>query len=111
MPTAGHGGAGADAAEQARPDMPVGVEDRNADMWEPLLAVADLAGSDWPKLAREAAVAFIAAGRETPKSLNLSLLSDLRTVFENNAKRFPKGFPPRQFWPRSSRWRTRHGET
>jgi uncharacterized protein DUF3631 len=31
-----------DEATEARPDMPVGVEDRNADMWEPLLAVADI---------------------------------------------------------------------
>jgi hypothetical protein len=83
----------ADAAEQARPDMPIGVEDRNADMWEPLFSVADLAGSDWPKLAREAAVALIAAGRETPKSLNLLLLSDLRTVFENNKEVVRKALP------------------
>jgi Protein of unknown function (DUF3631) len=28
----------------ARPQMPAGVEDRNADVWEPLLAIADAAG-------------------------------------------------------------------
>ncbi|MEH2527629.1 MULTISPECIES: DUF3631 domain-containing protein [unclassified Bradyrhizobium] len=59
----GWAGAVVDAAELARPDMPIGVEDRNADMWEPLLAVADLAGGNWPKLAREAAIALIAAAR------------------------------------------------
>ena len=32
------------------PDMPPGVADRPADVWEPLLMVADLAGGDWPKL-------------------------------------------------------------
>src|SRR5262249_56036005 len=37
-----------DDATKARPDMPAGVEDRNADMWEPLLAVADIAGGSWP---------------------------------------------------------------
>ena len=36
----------------AMPDMP--VEDRAADTWEPLLAVADLAGGAWPDLARAA---------------------------------------------------------
>ena len=29
-------------------DMPDGIEDRDADVWEALLAVADLAGGDWP---------------------------------------------------------------
>ena len=36
----------------AVPAMP--VEDRAADAWEPMLAVADAAGGDWPKLARAA---------------------------------------------------------
>jgi len=82
-----------DAAEQARPDMPIGVEDRNADMWEPLLAVADLARGKWPDLARKAAVALIAASRETPNSLNLLLLSDLRTVFEDNKEAVGRAVP------------------
>jgi hypothetical protein len=70
-----------DEATKARPDMPAGVEDRNADMWEPLLAVADIAGADWPKLAREAAKALVAVAREIEPSLNIRLLADLRTVF------------------------------
>ena len=32
----------------AWPEMPDGVTDRPADVWEPLLAVADAAGGDWP---------------------------------------------------------------
>jgi hypothetical protein len=70
-------------AEAARPEMPAGVEDRQADAWEPLLVVADLAGGDWPRRAREAAVALVTVARETPVSLNLRLLEDLRTVFLN----------------------------
>ena len=35
--------------EDARPDMPVGIEDRNADVWEPLIAIADAAGGEWPR--------------------------------------------------------------
>ncbi|MFK4530137.1 5S rRNA maturation endonuclease (ribonuclease M5) [Bradyrhizobium japonicum] len=65
----------------ARPAMPVGIEDRNADVWEALFAIADVAGGDWPKRAREAAVALIASGREKEPSLGVCLLSDLRTVF------------------------------
>jgi hypothetical protein len=34
-------------ATAARPQMPAGVEDRNADCWEALLAVADIAGGTW----------------------------------------------------------------
>ena len=64
----------------ARPAMPAGIEDRNADVWEALFAIADAAGGDWPKLAREAAVALIAAGREEEPSLGIRLLADLRTV-------------------------------
>jgi hypothetical protein len=69
-------------ATEARPEMPVGVEDRAADMWEPLLAVADLAGGDWPKLARRAATKLVKAAREIEPSLNIRLLADLRTIFE-----------------------------
>jgi hypothetical protein len=39
----------------ARPEVPKGLNDRAADIWEPLLALADLAGGEWPRLAREAA--------------------------------------------------------
>jgi hypothetical protein len=70
-----------DEATEARPDMPVGVEDRNADIWEPLLAVADIAGGEWPKRARKTAQALVAVAREVEPSLNIRLLADLRTVF------------------------------
>ena len=70
-----------DEATQARPEMPAGVEDRAADMWEPLFALADIAGGQWPQRAREAAVALVAVAREVEPSLNLRLLADLRTVF------------------------------
>jgi hypothetical protein len=70
-----------DEATEARPEMPIGVEDRNADVWEPLLAIADIAGSDWPKRAKNAATALIKVTREEEPSLGIRLLADLRTVF------------------------------
>ena len=70
-----------DEATEARPEMPAGVDDRDADIWEPLLAVADIAGGDWPNQAREAAKALVAVAREVEPSLNIRLLADLRTVF------------------------------
>lgn len=66
---------------QARPDMPHGVEDRAADVWEPLIAIADAAGGDWPKLARNAAVTFVTEADDTPATLGVRLLTDIRTAF------------------------------
>jgi Protein of unknown function (DUF3631) len=63
------------------PEMPPGVEDRDADVWEALLAVADAAGGDWPDRARAAAVALVAESRESTPSVGVRLLGDLRVVF------------------------------
>lgn len=65
----------------AFPVMPEGIEDRDADVWEALIAVADAAGEEWPELARVAAVAFVAAKAEDGGSLGIQLLRDLRHVF------------------------------
>ena len=64
------------------PDVPAALDDRAADGWEPLLAVADAAGGHWPRSARVAAVA-LSAGRNTPDdgTLGVRLLADVRTVF------------------------------
>jgi len=48
-----------DTAADTWPEMPAGVEDRAADVWEPLLAVAELAGDHWPATARVAAVTLV----------------------------------------------------
>jgi hypothetical protein len=64
------------------PDMPDGIEDRDADVWEPLLAVADAVGGDWPRRARSAAVALVAASKEVEPSLGIRLLADIRQVFD-----------------------------
>ena len=44
----------------ASPEAPPNMNDRAGDIWEPLLALADLAGRPWPELARQAAVALSA---------------------------------------------------
>jgi hypothetical protein len=66
---------------EAWPDMPYGVEDRDADVWEPLLAVADAAGGDWPSSARVSCVSLVSASRGSAPSLGIRLLADLRKVF------------------------------
>lgn len=70
----------ADSAE-ANAEMPPGVEDRDADVWEPLLTVATLAGGDWPERARVAAVALVALSQAATPSLGIRLLADIREVF------------------------------
>jgi hypothetical protein len=62
------------------PDVPDGLDDRAADGWEPLLAIADVAGGSWPASARAAAIALSAAG-DAPSSVGIRLLSDTRDVF------------------------------
>lgn len=65
----------------AWPEMPANVVDRPADVWEPLLAVADVAGGHWPDTARAACTALVKVAANREASLGVKLLSDLRTVF------------------------------
>ncbi|MFB7620814.1 DUF3631 domain-containing protein, partial [Kitasatospora sp. NPDC056181] len=69
--------------EGAWPEMPDGVTDRPADVWEPLLAVADAAGGHWPARARAACLELVNAAKANDKgSVGIRLLADLRTVFD-----------------------------
>jgi Protein of unknown function (DUF3631) len=68
--------------EAAEPTMPPGVTDRPADCWEPLLAVADLAGGQWPERARQAALALILERQAADPSLGVRLLGDVFVVFK-----------------------------
>ncbi|MEX0666465.1 MAG: DUF3631 domain-containing protein [Acidimicrobiia bacterium] len=60
----------------------LGLEDRAAECWEPLVSVADLAGGEWPKRARDAAqvLCTIQSAEGADDSLRLRLLDDLRAV-------------------------------
>jgi hypothetical protein len=70
-----------DQVANAWPQMPDGVTDRAADVWEPLLAVADAAGGQWPDSAREACIELVKVGESREASLGVKLLADLRSVF------------------------------
>lgn len=75
--------------ELATPIMP--VEDRAADTWEPLIAIADLAGGHWPDDARTAALLLTAARDDTTtQSAPTRLLTDIRTVW-GDADALPTG--------------------
>jgi hypothetical protein len=60
--------------------VPETLNDRAADSWEPLLAVADAAGGTWPTRARLAAIA-LSADEDTPMSVGMRLLADIRDAF------------------------------
>ena len=70
-----------DQLTDAWPAMPEGIVDRDADVWEPLLAVADAAGGDWPGRARVAAVTLVTISKVATPSIGILLLSDVRRVF------------------------------
>lgn len=65
----------------AIPDLPKDLDDRASDNWESLLAIADLSGGDWPRLARQAAVT-LSAGREEGSSRGEELLADIKEIFD-----------------------------
>ena len=68
-----------EAIAAARPKAVAGLNDRAADIWEPLLALADLAGGAWPEKARQAASRLTTrAQEENPIG---SLLMDIFFVF------------------------------
>jgi hypothetical protein len=67
----------------ARPDLPDELDDREQDSWEPLLALADLAGAEWPRRARSAALELAAEKDDEQESLGVRLLADCRIAFED----------------------------
>jgi Protein of unknown function (DUF3631)/CHC2 zinc finger len=68
----------------ARPPIPDALSDRQADICEPLLAIADLAEGAWPQRARDALVE-LCVSEENEESTNVKLLSDIRYVFGEQA--------------------------
>ena len=70
------------------PELPPEITDRNADVWESLIAIADAVGGVWPDRARVASVALVALAREANPSLGLRLLSDLKQIFRDEESMF-----------------------
>jgi putative DNA primase/helicase len=75
----------ADCAEtvgKARPDMS-NLFNRNLDNWEPLFAIADIAGGEWPALIRETALKLTdEEADESTQSIGVELLADIKEIFE-----------------------------
>jgi hypothetical protein len=77
------------------PELPPGLPDRAEDVWEPLVAIADLAGWDWPQAAREAALNLTLEDRDDEGSLAVRLLADIRAVLGDD-----KTIPSEELCPR-----------
>ena len=75
-----------DTLRTARPAMPAGLRDRAEDVIEPLLAIADLAGGEWPNTARKAIVALM--GSVAEQDVQIELLHDIADVFEAAGGKF-----------------------
>jgi putative DNA primase/helicase len=65
------------------PAVPGELHDRAQDNWRPLLAIAELAGGDWPARAKAAALELSAPTDDTTTSHGVLLLTDLQALFEN----------------------------
>jgi hypothetical protein len=74
------------AIHDTQPEFPQSVVDRDADCWEPLLAIADAAGGSWPQRARAAATALVNAAAEKTQTGGVQLLCDLYDVFDGADK-------------------------
>ncbi len=71
----------------ADPETPPSLSARQADVWRPLFAIADVAGGRWPDAARAAAVAF---GSSTwdETDFGLVMLEDVRSLFDKERTEF-----------------------
>jgi hypothetical protein len=64
------------------PELPESFSDRQQDVSEPLLAVADLAGKEWGEAGRRALTDLFGGTAAADESLTVKLLSDILVVFD-----------------------------
>lgn len=92
------------------PQIPDSIQDRDADVWEPILQVADAAGGAWPKIARQAAVRMVADQRQRPETLGIKLLSDIRKIMADTERISTVDLLGRLIAIDTSPWAAIHGE-
>ena len=68
--------------ERARPAVPPALRDRAGELWEPLLAIADLASGEWPRRAREAALALHTDPVVQTETVGVQFLAAIRAIFD-----------------------------
>ena len=70
-----------ESLQRADPSMPESLDDRAQDNWRPLIAIADIAGGNWPSKARAAALALSVYEDIDEPSAGLILLGEARDWF------------------------------
>ena len=73
----------------AKPALPDLLSDRQQDGCEPLLAIADAAGGDWPQRSRDALLEILTGEAAEDNSTGVRLLSDLREIFDKQRDELP----------------------
>ena len=82
----------AEALGDIEPEAPPELNDRAQDAWDPLLAIAAVAGGSWPERARKAALALCGEAEAADEDLGTLLLTDLHALF----------YPPEGLEPQDS---------
>ncbi len=70
---------------KARPPLPQSLNDRAQDNWEPLLAIAMTAGSEWLKIGCAAALK-LSGGEHESQTMGTELLADIQEIFADRDK-------------------------
>jgi hypothetical protein len=65
---------------RADPSVPSHLDNRAADNWRPLLAIADAAAGEWPERARAIAAQTV----DGEQARRVGLLADIRDIFDGN---------------------------
>jgi hypothetical protein len=73
-----------DTLKGAEPEMPEGFDNRLGDNWRLQFAIADLAGGEWPELARQAAQQLSAV--VSVASVGVRLLAAIKTAFDDHGE-------------------------
>src|SRR5512142_3271665 len=71
------------ALRDAKTPMPEAFDNRRADNWRVMFAIADLAGSEWGEKARFAAAKL--EGATDTSSIGVRLLADIKRIFDEGA--------------------------
>ena len=96
--------------KQADPEVPLELNDRAADNWRSLLAIADAIGGHWPTLARNAAK-VISGEEPEDDTFGIQLLSHIRAVLKKTEEEcssadLVKRLMKREDWPWATFGRT-----
>jgi hypothetical protein len=72
-----------DRLRDVEPSLPEQLSDRQQDGMEPLLAIADAAGNEWPDAVRSACVEIFSSEAAEDQGVNIQLLKDVRAIFDD----------------------------